>query len=172
MTTAKTIQKTVFIVFFLFVSISVFGQKPLPQVEDELQDLAREVLFNDNLEAKIASNKSFTSKLFNTLQRRESFDYPFDSLRTVSVLKSADNAFRIFTWHIVDRNPDQRNGGEFHYYFGLVQRPYTHPDGKFEMVVTPLVSDQRVRGGVENEVSSDANWLGAQYYFTQIPERH
>jgi hypothetical protein len=164
MATAKTMQKAGLIAFFLFISITFYGQKALPEAEDELKLLAREVLFNDNLETKISRNKAFTSKLYNTLKRRESFNYSFDSLRTVSVLKAEDNSFRIFTWHIADRSAKERNTGEFHYYFGLVQRPFTYPDGRFEMIVTPLLSDQRIRGGVENEVLTDANWLGAQYY--------
>lgn len=154
---------TIFCIALLF-SCGLHAQQSLKQAEKELHTLAKEVLFHPSLEHKIKKNKAFTKLLFNTLQGKESFSYPFDSLKTVSMLEAEDKTFRIFTWHIMDRNPDERKGGEFHYYFGLVQRPYTHPDGRFEMIVTPLISDQRVRGGIENEVLTDANWLGAQYY--------
>mgnify|MGYP000117885049 CR=1 FL=1 len=147
----------------MFSAVS-FAQNSINQAEKELHSLAKEVLFHGELDYKINKNKAFTKLLFNTLQRKESFTYRFDSLKTISILEAEDKAFRIFTWHIVDRNPEERRGGEFHYYFGLVQRPFTHPDGRFEMIVTPLISDQRVRGGVENEVLNDGNWLGVQYY--------
>ena len=145
---------------------SVQAQQPLPEVEAELRRLAYDVLNHDSLNHKIAQNRAFASLLFRTLERPESYDYPFDSLQTVSILRAEDNTFRMFTWQIENRSqPGQYYGPTQHYYFGLVQRRYENPETKaIEYIVIPLVEMNEIPAGVENMVLDNDSWLGGLYY--------
>lgn len=147
----------------LFATLSATSSS-LPEVESQLKEMAIDILMHDSLNHKIKVNKQFAKLLINTLKKPESFNYPFDSLTTISVLKADDNSFRLFTWHIVDRNYNEYEGDQYYYYFGLVQRKYVNPDGKTEYLVIPLIETQQVVPEMEHMVLDNSNWLGAQYY--------
>ncbi len=136
----------------------------LAAMEKKLQLLSIDILQSDSIELKLAQNKIFSKHLFETLQKPESYGYPFDSLKTISILNAEDRSFRIFTWHIRDHQSDVYYGEEDHYYFGFVQRRYEYPDGKIEYIVIPLIELQNVPGDVENRILDNEHWLGAQYY--------
>lgn len=148
----------------LVLGMPLFGQQSLPEVEKELSQMAEEILLNDSLNFKIEQNRSFARLLISTLKRSESYHYPWDSLPTVSVLRSDDDVFRIFTWHIVDKNYRQFRGEQYHYYFGLVQREIINSDGSKEYVVIPLLDQAPISAGVENMQLDNQHWLGALYY--------
>ncbi|GAB4430005.1 MAG: hypothetical protein OHK0039_48670 [Bacteroidia bacterium] len=143
--------------------------QPLAEVERRLQTLADDILNHDSLSVKISQNREFARLLVETLQRPESYDYPFDSLKTVSVLRAEDGAFRVFTWQIMDRaDANTYYGEQQHYYFGLVQRRYETAGGRVVYVVIPLVEMPQIPAGVENMVLDNNTWLGGLYY----PARH
>lgn len=147
------------------LSLPVLAQRPLPAIEQELDSLAQGILYGDSLPLKLAQNKRFAAILFKTLQRPDSYRYPFDSLKTISILRAEDNAFRIFTWQIVDvKNPGTRYGEQVHYYFGFIQRRYETKRGAIEYVVIPLIEMQEIPQGVENMVLDNTQWLGGLYY--------
>ncbi len=155
-------------VFIICSSWGLQAQRPLPEVEVQLAQLAQEVLNHNSLEHKIAQNKKFASLLNQTLERPESFDYPFDSLKTISILHPRDNSFRLFTWYIVDQKEGEYYGQQYHYHFGVVQRKY-EANGKTEYIPIPLFEMQEVPHGVENLLLDNNNWLGALYY---LPKNH
>lgn len=152
-----------FIALLIFPGAALFAQQSLPEIEQELQVLSRDILTHDSLSFKIQQNKLFTRLMIETLKRPESFDYPFDSLKTISILEPEDHSFRIFTWHMVDKNYNEYYGEQYHYYFGLVQRKYEE-NGKTEFLVIPLVELRTIPRGVENSVLDNGSWLGALYY--------
>ena len=144
---------------------SFLAQKAdLDEVEQQLSALSKEVLLHQDLSHKIKQNKAFSRLLIETLKRPESYEYDFDSLKTISILRAGDNSFRLFTWHIVDRNRREVRGEQYHYYFGLVQRRYQEPGKEVRYLVIPLLEMPQISGGVENEILSNERWLGAQYY--------
>ena len=148
------------------LSIPALHAQPgsLAATEARLHALATDVLNHDSLSYKIEQNKQFANILIDVLQRPESFNYPFDSLKTVSVLEAEDRSFRIFTWHIVDKNKDEYYGEQYHYFFGVVQRKYQNPQGKTEYLVIPLVEMQQLPRDVENRIFDNNQWVGALYY--------
>lgn len=147
----------------LMTTFSLYAQMSLPEVEEKLNQLAQEVLTHDSLSVKIAKNKEFSRLLINTLKRPESFNYPFDKLNTISILEPEDQTFRLFTWHMVDKNFNVYYGEQYHYYFGLVQRKYEE-NGQTEFLVIPLVEMSKIPRGVENTLLDNSSWLGALYY--------
>jgi hypothetical protein len=166
------------LIIFLFLNACLFAgnhslfaqNRALPIIEKELQEMAFDILNHDSLDHKISLNKKFASLLIETLKRKDSYTYPFDSLKTISILQPADKSFRIFSWYIVDKNYREMYGQQYHYYFGLVQREYVDPKTqKTEYIVIPLLELPKLPQGVENMQLDNNNWLGALYY---APRNH
>lgn len=157
------------IIMLLFGIISpIWAQqslKSLPEVEKQLKKMAYEIVNHDSLEHRTKMNKEFTKLLRETLQRPESYDYPFDSLETVSILRADDNTFRVFTWCIADVQKQVQYGTQQHYYFGIVHRKYISPSTKkTHYLVIPLVEATKIVGSLETTIMDNANWLGGLYY--------
>ncbi|MEM6805474.1 MAG: hypothetical protein AAF696_29015, partial [Bacteroidota bacterium] len=91
------------LVMILAFSLHSQAEQSLEEVEAELLAMAEDILMHDSLSYKITQNKKFASLLRKTLQRPESYTYAFEKLKSISILKSEDNSFRIFTWYIVDK---------------------------------------------------------------------
>ncbi len=142
-----------------------YAQSAFSKAEQEMKKMGYEILNHDSLQYKIAVNKQFTGKLIEILRKPESFNYAFDSLKTISILTAADKSFRIFTWYMVDKNYREMYGEQYHYYFGLVQRNVPNPKKPGELIVIPLIQQEgRIQASVENEMLDNTQWIGALYY--------
>ena len=153
--------------FLITLLVGITLQSPaqtLPEVEAKLTRMAYDILTHDSLNYKIKRNREFAQLLIETLKRPESFTYPFDSLKSISILSPADKSFRLFTWHIVDKNFNEFYGKQQHYYFGLVQRKYESAGSPTEYVVIPLVELTEIPRDIENRILDNNNWLGGLYY--------
>lgn len=159
----KYISIWIFIIGILFTQPLTAQHSSIEEAELELAELADVILRHDSLKVKIQKNKKFSKILIDLLKKPESFTYPFDSLKSISILTAEDKSFRIFTWHMVDKNYKQYYGEQYHYYFGLVQRKYVS-NGQTEYIVIPLLEMPTIPRGVENMVLDNGNWLGALYY--------
>lgn len=123
---------------------------------DKFQDsLLRlnEAAFNaGNNEQRFALNAQFIKTLVNSLKTHGSFSYPFDSLKKISVVKSADNSFRIFSWHLPVDDGTYR-------FFGSIQM--ATKDGKLKLY--PLIDNtENIKD--PNQVTNNKMWYGATYY--------
>jgi hypothetical protein len=138
--------------------------KTVAQVERELAPIANFILNDTNTDAKIEANKKFIVRLTNLLNRPESYDHPFDSLKTLSCLRPQDNAFRIFTWYIIDNPANAYYSEDAYYYFGLVQRKFVDMKGQIHYLVIPLMELEQNPKGLESIVTDNLSWFGALYY--------
>jgi hypothetical protein len=129
----------------------------LKMQEQELVPIAKDILNHDSSEYKFAINKSFGKKLSELLEMPGSFDYPFDSLITLSKITPTDNSFRIFSWYIIDENKE-------HFYYGLIQRKFITASGADSLIVIPLHHTLDYSLDIENKVLDNKNWMGALYY--------
>lgn len=112
------------------------------------------VMYNEPSEPeRLQANFLFVKTLVSALQTLHSYDFPFDSLNMVSLLRSPDDAFRIFTWHL------PLNDGSFLYY-GTIQ--LNTPDGRLRMF--PLLDRTYEIEDPEMTITTAQNWYGAQYY--------
>src|SRR5579863_2959383 len=75
-------------------------KKDFRKREDSLKKFADDIVFAQEPETRFHADSSFVRMLVRTLKQKNSFDYPFDSLQTISRLYSPDSAFRIFTWQL------------------------------------------------------------------------
>lgn len=151
---------TLFFGLLLLVLLKVEGQnldqsdrQKLLSIQDSLQEISQNMI-NDSIEPQ-RYNASY--KLIKTLvaglKTPYSFNFGFDSLKTISIQKSPDQKFRIFTWHVMN------NDGSYRYY-GTVQM--NTPNGQLEMF--PLVDYSPTLTNPADSIYTNSKWFGAQYY--------
>ena len=105
-------KKTLFI-FLLFFSQNIFSQdlsqKVLQEYEDTLSTLAHTIMYGENETIRFELNKGFISELLEVLKYNNSYYYPFESLKSISILQPDDHSFRLFNWII------RKDDGEIKY---------------------------------------------------------
>jgi len=126
--------------------------KQLKVYEDSLASLGKKFVNDDNdLERKNA-NYTFIKTLVSALKIPNSFLYPFDSVKSISIINSPDNRFRLLTWHIVNDDGSYR-------FYGTVQM---NTGGNLKMY--PLEDYSPLLKNPEDSVTDNHKWYGAQYY--------
>lgn len=125
----------------------------LHKKEDSLKILAKN-LFVDSLTAGRMRNDSlFIRTLVRSLQIKNSFYYPFDSVQGISKLYAPDSSFRIITWQI-----------SFNIFYtrqrGAIQ--YRTANGSLKLV--PLRDYSEFTDHPMDSVRTKDNWIGAVYY--------
>ncbi|MBE7177874.1 MAG: hypothetical protein INR69_15825 [Mucilaginibacter polytrichastri] len=129
--------------------------KEMRQLEDSLITLGKTLVNNENDVERKNANYQFIRTLVKALSTPNSYAYPFDSLRSLSILKSPDNKFRIFSWHVMNQDGSYR-------FYGSIQ--FNTP----QLKLLPLEDYSAFMKNPEDTVTSNRKWLGAQYY-TIIP---
>lgn len=144
---------------FIFLLVGILWQNVFSQdqnsrikvLEDSLIKISKAINQADDTK-KIALNGSFVKHLVEALKQPKSFNYPFDSLKNVSVIPSPDKAFRILSWYVILDNGTYR-------YYGAIQM-YTN-NGQLKLY--PLI-DQTENLSDVNAVTNNQKWYGARYY--------
>lgn len=110
------------------------------------------LIVNDSIEEdRFRAVNKFIPTLVKALKVKNSFDYPFERLKSISIQYPQDSTFRIFTWQLyVDEN-DYR-------YYGAIQMN----TGELELI--PLIDRSFEIDHIEQEVLSPEKWFGALYY--------
>jgi len=149
------------LLLFLFISPICFAQqvtdaaslKQLRMFEDSLKKLGRTVINGREDVERINTNYAMIKTLVSALKINHSFSYPFDSLKSISIIGSADNRFRIISWHVTNSDGSYR-------YYGTIQM--NTPDGSLKLFgledYSPLLKNP------EDSVVDNHKWYGAQYY--------
>lgn len=101
---------------------------------------------------RFTANAAFIKTLVKALKTPGSFNYSFDSVKKINVLKAPDNSFRIFSWYV------PLDGGTYRY-FGTIQM--ATKDGK--LVLFPLI-DETDNINDTNLITDNKSWYGARYY--------
>ena len=149
-----------FLLFCLFfsASLSAFAQKekPTPLTDIEILEDTLAVLsfamVNDSTPVKrYASCQKFIKTLVQSLKHENSFDYPFERVKAVSIQYAPDSTFRIFSWQLyVDIN-------EYHYY-GTIQM------NQPELKLYPLVDRSEEVEDPYMDILENKNWYGNLIY--------
>lgn len=127
-------------------------QDQLRIYEDSLVSLGKQFINKDeDLERKNA-NYQFIKTLVSALKIPNSFLYPFDSLKSISILNSPDNRFRLLTWHIINDDGSYR-------FYGAVQMNTGGP-----LKLFPLEDYSPLLKNPEDSVTNNTKWYGCQYY--------
>ena len=88
---------TIFCTFFLFSSVSAqkVSKQLIAEYEDTLKVMAHTIMNTETEQEKFVANRAFIKTLKEVLQYERSFDYPFDSLKTISIKTSSDNKLEL-----------------------------------------------------------------------------
>ena len=150
----------IFILSFIVTASTLHAQKPQPsdlkilkQKEDSLKNLAKNLIVDSLTARRMRNDSLFVRTLVRSLQVRNSFYYPFDSVQGISKLYSPDSTFRIFSWSISydDFYSRQRAAIQF-----------KTPDGSLRLV--PLRDFSEFTNNPTDSIRSKDNWIGAVYY--------
>ena len=124
----------------------------LNMYQDSLANLGKVMINNDNELERQNANTMFVKTLVTALKVPNSFLFPFDSVKTVSIQNSPDNRFRILSWHIMNDDGSYR-------FYGALQLNTGGP-----LKLFPLVDYSPLLEHPEDSVTDNRKWYGAQYY--------
>jgi hypothetical protein len=133
--------------------ISPAVQAVFRQREDSMKVFAYNVINDSTPEGRFRADSQFIRSLVKALKVPYSFDYPFDSLQTISRLYAPDSSFRIFTWQFKKDNL-------FYLQEGAIQ--INQPDGSLKLF--PLFDASMFTNNALDSVRTRLNWIGAIYY--------
>jgi hypothetical protein len=105
----------------------------------------------DEMERK-AANYKFIRTLVGALKVPHSFNYPFDSVKSISIINAPDNHFRILSWHVMNQDGSYR-------FYGTVQMNTGN-----NLLMYPLEDYSPMLKNPQDSVTDTRKWYGAQYY--------
>jgi hypothetical protein len=126
--------------------------RQLKTAQDSLIRLSAQTFSAENNTMRFEKNASFVKKLVATLKIPGAYNFGFDSLQNISIVKSPDNAFKIFSWFV------PTDDGSYHF-FGAIQMHTA--DGTLKLF--PLV-DGTETIKVLDATTDNKNWYGSRYY--------
>lgn len=150
--------------FFLFLTFAWAGigyaqnlsakeLKTLQQKEDSLKQYALEIVRGNTGEDRFTADSIFTRMFVRALQTKNSIEYPFDSLITISRLSPKDGSFKIYTWQLVINEDLVRK-------HGAIQMRTA--DGSLKLF--PLLDMAEYIDQPADTITDNFNWVGAVYY--------
>jgi len=142
-----------FLLYSSAQSISSADKKQFIKKEDSLRLYADSMINSESPAIRFRADSNFVRGLVRALKIRNSFNYPFDSLQTVSRLYSPDSLFRIFTWQM---KKDE---------YVLLQKGAIQmktADGSLKLF--PLFDVSMFTGNPQDSIRNRNNWIGAIYY--------
>jgi hypothetical protein len=127
--------------------------RELKKREDSIKSFAFNIVFAQETDQRFRADSNFVRMLVRALKLKNSFNYSFDSLQTISRLYAPDSAFRIFTW--------QLKKDEYTYFHrGAIQ--IRTSDGSLKLIALHDVADFSEK--LLDSVRSAKNWVGVIYY--------
>ncbi len=152
----KRIPFTLFLLLFIY-SISnaqtVANKKILQTAEQSLSKYAFDIVNAEEIIDRLRADSFFTRNLVQALKTPYSFNYAFDSLKTISRLYAPDSSFRIITWQLM-------KDFTYYRYKGAIQ--LKTPDGSLKLI--PLYDGADFTERPIDSVRTNENWIGALYY--------
>ena len=153
--------------FFIFSFSSSHAQSGISQeniaklnlMQDTLKRLSDSLVISRNANVRLQSSQALIKTLVRALKIEGSFNYPFDSLKRISILPAPDKKFRIFNWGTM------LSDGSFRYY-GTIQM-----NNKKKLEMYPLIDySDKIKN--TDTVTSNEKWYGALYYKIIQKKKH
>lgn len=161
----------VFFVFLFAFSVAVNAQVKDSLSRDTLADLqirmmglGERMIMATNEDERLTSGYHFIKHMNYALRVGGSYNFRFDSLKSVSIIYAPDNVFRIITWNLV------LNDGRFHYYGVLQLNPLLIKKSKNTKDTNtirpfyPLIDRSEKFVNVLDTTVDHDFWWGATYY--------
>jgi len=159
-------KKVIYLLLWSFTCVSAVQAQRLSVADstrmgkqlDTLLQLADTILNGRTEEVRQPACDRFIPVLVRTLKAKYSFDFPFDSLRSVSVQYPQDSSFRIFTWAL-------ENETGFYRHYGAIQMNTKNG----ELKLFPLFDNSDYINNTDT-VTDNRGWYGCLYY--KIQQQH
>lgn len=124
----------------------------LVEAEANLLHLSYTMQTDSNEEVRFTACKTLIQELVAALKTPNSYNYDFEALKGVNVLKSPDNRFRFFTWELNINRDEYRHYGAIQFNSG-------------ELKLVPLIDrGDKIRQNPETVMNTNENWLGYVAY--------
>ena len=134
-------------------NLSKTGFNQLKKMEDSMKVYGRKMIMEKTASQRFIADSIFIRMLVRSLKTPNSFNYPFDSLVTVSHIYAPDSTFRIFTWQFTRDEDSYRQRGAIQ---------VKTPDGSLQLF--PLIDMSDFTNAPQDSVRTGQNWIGAIYY--------
>lgn len=142
-------------------TLDSLSRDTLNDLQIRMMGLGERMILSYDEDERLTSGYHFLKHMNYALRVQGSYYYKFDSLKSVSIIYSPDDAFRIITWNLV------LNEERFHYY-GVIQ---LNPEKTKKLKDTtnlrpfyPLIDrSQFIRNALDTTVDNNY-WWGATYY--------
>lgn len=121
--------------------------------EDSLKLPALSIVRAPKPVERFTADSVFTRMFVRTLKLPHSFQYPFDSLITISKIYAPDSSFRIFTWQMVLSETVIRQ-------HGAIQMKTDNG----ELKLFPLIDKSDIIFNPQDTITDNYGWIGAVYY--------
>ena len=151
----------IFILSSTFLSAQNISEKVIKEYEDTLLILSNNIMYGETLEIREKANIGFLSELKEVMKFKESYVYPFDSLKTISRLNPDDNSFRLFNWILPQGNGTNK-------YFAFIIIPNSNND--YNQIIE-LKHTETDLFNFEITQYNNENWYGALYYKIITPKK-
>ena len=150
----KLIRLSILCINILALSWQVHAQDNSIAVRLKLKNMFEELYRTSDYQVQKKLSDTISTCFTTILNKPESFNVKFDSIKHLGVTKSSDETFRIFGWDLI--KPD----GSYKYY-GLIQ--YFNKN-KNSCLVTSLVDKSDSISNAEQKALTSDEWYGALYY--------
>jgi len=133
--------------------ISEADLKTLKKKEDSLTRLVKNLIVDSFTAGRMRNDSMFVKTLVRSLQVKNSFYYPFESVKGIGKVYAPDSSFRILTWQLSfdDYYCRQR---------GAIQMRTA--DGSLKLM--PLIDYSEFTEKPEDSLRARDRWIGAVYY--------
>ncbi|MEO3403227.1 hypothetical protein AAFN85_04945 [Mucilaginibacter sp. CAU 1740] len=153
-------KRTSLTIFSILLCLQTFAQhsddgyrlKQLNMFQDSLAHLGKKMVNDENDLERKNSNYQFIRTLVQALRVDNSFAFPFDSVKSISITTSPDKRFRILSWLVMNLDGSYR-------FYGTVQM---NTGGELKMF--PLEDYSPLMKNPEDTVTDNRKWYGAMYY--------
>lgn len=154
----KTISLYIILIFITF-NTSAQQVNKLEDVELTIHELFEELFISNGTKftqadhLKLALANEISEEFKKILIKKESFKYPFDSLKRIGIRTSKDKKIRIYTWSIKLKNGD-------HLYYGFIQKKE-----RKRIKVFQLIDDSdNIKEDIAYLPLDHKHWYGVNYY--------
>ncbi|GDX52985.1 hypothetical protein LBMAG27_20320 [Bacteroidota bacterium] len=144
------------LLIFSFNEKSVAGIAPedlqtLRTYEDTLSDLSDSIVDGSEQGIRVQACYDFIRTLVKALKVKNSFEYPFDSVKHINIMYPEDRSFRIFNWNVL------KTTGVYRYY-GAIQKKSS------QLKIWPLYDYSDYMKNPQDTITSSEKWFGMLYY--------
>lgn len=152
------LKAAILFLFSILISLMVQAQtasnlKEMKERSDSLKIFAYAMVNDMDAGDRYQACMELIPHLVEALKVPYSFNYPFDSLKEVSIIYPQDSSFRIFTWAFT---PNDRMS--YRFYGALQMRT---PDGSLKLF--PFFDNSEFTHDFDT-ITSNKAWIGALYY--------